>query len=90
MDDRIKEGGAYPEVGRLFSENATCGDYIDTTKPSIDSWKPITNNFFSIDGFTGDLYDMNGKIYAKKCTYWERSDNDSIHFKVIDRYGRIS
>jgi len=57
---------------------------------TISTWNPpLRNNLFSIDGFTGDLYDMNGKIYAKKGTYWERSDNDSIHFKVIDRYERI-
>ena len=47
MDDRIKEGGAYPEVGRLFSENATCGDYpqrreTDYKLVTIDGNLPLT------------------------------------------------
>ena len=47
------------------------------------------NKLFSIDGFNGNLIDMEGKLFAIKTTYWERIDGDTKHIKVVDRFERV-
>ena len=47
------------------------------------------HKFFSIDGFNGNLIDMEGKLFAIKMTYWERIEGDTEYIKIIDRYERV-